>query len=60
MRRRSRYARAPRKSGCGVSAEDIICRVLRLGGGMNQKLTIIAKFSEPAGHVCRLVVDYRG
>jgi hypothetical protein len=30
-------------SGTGVSAEDIICRVLRLGGTVNQEFAIIAK-----------------
>jgi hypothetical protein len=36
-----------RKSGTGVSAEDVILRVLRLGCGMNQEPAVIAKLLRP-------------
>ena len=37
---------AAKNSGSGVSTEDVISRVLCLGGGVNQELAIIAKFFE--------------
>ena len=50
-------ASAANDSGTGVSAKDIICRVLRLGGSMNQKLAIIAQLLEPAGDIAGLIVN---
>jgi len=37
-----------KNSSCGASAKNVICRVLRLGRGVYQKLAIIAKLLEPA------------
>jgi len=35
-----------KNSGCGFFAKNVICRVLCLCGGVNQKLTMIAKLLE--------------
>jgi hypothetical protein len=39
-------ASAAKNSGCGVSAKNVICRVLCLGRGVNQKFAIVAKLVE--------------
>jgi hypothetical protein len=43
-------ARASREhreiSGGGTSIEDVVCCALRLGGGMDEKFAIVAKFLE--------------
>jgi hypothetical protein len=40
-------------------AESVIRGVLRLGGGMDHELSIVPKLLQPAGNVCRLILDYR-
>jgi hypothetical protein len=42
------------------SSQYVVGCFLHLCGGVNQKLTIIAKLLEPAGHVCGLIVDDYG
>jgi len=42
-------------SGDAGSAKDVIGRVLRLCGSMNEKLAIIAKLLQPAGNICSLI-----
>jgi hypothetical protein len=37
------------------AVEDIIRRALYLGGGMNQKPAIVAKFLQPAGDIGGLI-----
>ena len=41
------------------SGEDEVRRVLRLGGGVNQKFAIVAKLLEPSGDVRGLILDNR-
>jgi hypothetical protein len=36
--------------------QNEVSRALCLGGGVNQKLAIIAKLLEPAGQVCGLIL----
>jgi hypothetical protein len=55
-----RLARAPRELGDGVrSGEDEVSRMLGLGGSMDQKFSIVAKFLEPSGDVRGLIRDDR-
>jgi hypothetical protein len=39
-------ASAAKNSGGGVSGEDVISRMLRLGRSMNEKLAIVAKLRQ--------------
>ena len=44
--------------GCRHLAENVICGVLRLGGGVDHELSIVPKLLQPTGDVCRLILDY--
>jgi hypothetical protein len=48
--RRSRIARAP-SGKSAISAENVVCGVLRLGCGEDYESAIIAKALEPAGDI---------
>ena len=45
--------------GCRHLPENVIRGALRLGGGMNHELSIVAKLLQPAGDVCGLILDNR-
>jgi hypothetical protein len=51
----ARCASAAKNSGVGGPAEDIICRVLCLGRGMNYQSAVVAKLPKPAGYVSGLI-----
>ncbi len=52
-----RERREPSRSN--VPAENVIRRSLCLGCCVNQKLALISKLGEPAGHIGRLVLNDR-
>jgi hypothetical protein len=53
-----REAREPHRLRDWVrSGEDEVCRVLRLGCGLDEKFAIVAKFLEPSGNVGGLIRD---
>ena len=43
--------------GTRRSVKDVVGRSLRLGGGVNQKLAIIAQLLEPAGDIGGLILN---
>ncbi len=59
QRRPRERAGAARSLLVAGAVEDIICRALRLGCRVNQKLAIIAKLLQPAGDVRGLILDDR-
>jgi hypothetical protein len=58
QRARAARGRAARSLLVAGAVEDIIRRALCLGRSMNQKLAIVAKLLQPAGHVGRLIRDH--